>query len=121
MTRRTLLFIIVLVAMLTWGGIALYTRYVPPTTFMAYVAFFLLLTVALTGTLTPLAYGIGYRFLAARRYHVTVRQALRQGTLLSLAVVLNLILRVLQSWNVFMAIILLGVAVVIEILFLARK
>ena len=43
------------------------------------------------------------------------------GTLLSLCIVCNLILRAFHSWNVFMAIVIFGAAVVIEVLSLARK
>jgi hypothetical protein len=68
-----------------------------------------------------MAYLVSYRFLASRLARVTMRYSLRQGILLSLVVVLNLILRALHSWSIFMAIVILGAAIVIEILALARK
>lgn len=110
-----------IVAPIAWGGLLLFTHFVPPQTTMAFVVFFLLLSVAQTCTLTPIAYVIGTRLLASRRYHTTVRHALRQSALLSLVIVLNLILRALHSWNIFMAIVIFVAAVVVEVLSLARK
>jgi hypothetical protein len=45
----------------------------------------------------------------------------RQGILLSLCIVLNLILRALHSWNIITAIIIFVAAIVVEIVSLARK
>jgi len=121
MTNRTALSILMLLALLSWGGLLLFTRYVPPHTVLAFVAFFMLLSVALTSTFAPLAYFIGLRFLSSRLYRDTMRHALRQGALLSLCIVLNLILRALHSWNIFTALAILGAGVVIEVLSLGRK
>ena len=110
-----------IIALFAWAGLLLFTRFVPPDSFSAYVLFFGILSVALICTLTPVAYAINGRLLATRLYHATMRHALRQAILLSLAIVLNLILRALHSWNIFMAIVILGAAVIIEILSLARK
>src|SRR6266568_1243385 len=121
MTNRTALSILMLLALLAWGGLLLFTRYVPPHTVLAFVAFFMLLSVVLTSTFAPLAYFIGLRFLSSRLYRATMRHALRQGALLSLCVVLNLILRALHSWNIFTALTILGGGVVSEVLSLGRK
>ena len=118
--RRTL-YILTLLAPFVWGGLILFTRFIPPYTPLAYLAFFVILGVALTCTFSPLAYFIGLRFLSSRLYRTTVRHALRQGILLSLCIVLNLMLRSLHSWNVFTAIVIFVAAVIVEIVSLARK
>ncbi len=121
MTTRTALLMAGSMGLLAWAGLVIFTRDVAPQNIMAFVAFFLLLIVAITCTLTPLAYGMAARVLARYQYRASVRQALRQSILLSLAVTLNLLLRALHSWNLFMGITIFGAAVVVEILSLAKK
>ena len=50
-----------------------------------------------------------------------MRHALREGALVSLWIVFNLLLRALHSWNLFVAIVSLGIIIVIEVLSLGRK
>ncbi|HJT57909.1 MAG TPA: hypothetical protein VJ761_15510 [Ktedonobacteraceae bacterium] len=119
--KRTALYAMMVIAPLAWIGLLLFTRLVPPRTTMAFVTVFVLLYVALTSTIAPLAYIIGLRFLSSRLYRTTVRHSLRQGALLALWVVFNLALRALQSWSIFTAVVSLGIVVVIELLALARK
>lgn len=124
MTRiqnRTVLFLLLFMALLVWGGLITFTRFVPPDSVLAYTTFFVLLGVALTCTFTPIAYFIGLRFLSSRLYRATMRHALRQGALLSLCVVLNLLLRSLHSWNIFTAIVIFIAAIVVEVVSLGRK
>lgn len=121
MTNRSALYSLLVLAPLAWVGLLLFARLVPPQSLVDYVAFFVLLSVALTSTLSPIAYVIGLSFLSSRLYRATLRYALRQGALLSLWVVFNLILRALHSWSLFTAIVSLGIAVVIEVLSLGRK
>ncbi len=121
MTNRSSLYMLLLVAPFAWIGLLLFTRFVPPQTFSAFVAFFLVLSVALTSTFAPVAYVVGRYVFSLRLYRVTIRHAIRQGALLALVIVLNLILRALDSWNIFTALLICVVAVVIEFLSLARK
>src|SRR5216683_3633061 len=122
MTNRTALYVLTLLALLAWGGLLLFTRFVSPQAVLAYVTFFVLLSVALTCTFSLLAYFIGLRFISARLlYRATMRHALRQGALLALWIVFNLLLRVLHSWSIFTAIVSLGIVLVIEVLSLGRK
>ena len=121
MTNRTRLYSLIVLALLAWGGLLLFTRLVSPQPLIAFVTFFVLLDVALTSTLSPLVYVIGLGFLSSRLYRATLGHALRQGALLSLWIVFNLILRALHSWSIFTAIVSLGIAVVIEVLSLGRK
>ncbi len=109
-----------LLALLAWAGLLLFTRFVSPSTLSAFVAFFLLLDVALTCTITPLAYMLG-RFVLSPRYRTSKVVALRQGALFALVIVLNLILSAFNSWSIFACVAVLGAAVVIEVLALARK
>ncbi len=78
-SRRAALYTLVIIAPLAWIGLLLFTRFVPPRTTTAFVTVFVLLYVALTSTLAPLAYVISLRFLSSRLYRATVRHALRQG------------------------------------------
>jgi hypothetical protein len=50
-----------------------------------------------------------------------MRHALRQGLLLALVIIFNLMLRVWHSWNILAALIIFVAAVIIEVLSLARK
>src|SRR5437879_6810637 len=81
-------------ASLTWGGLILFTGYVPPQSGLAVFIFFLLLTLALLCTLIPLIYLLT-RPLATRFYKLDLRLAFRQGSLLSIWILFNLILRLL--------------------------
>ena len=121
MKNRTALYILMGLAPLAWGALLLFTHLVPPQTILAYATFFVLLSVALTSTLSPLAYFISLRFISSRLYRATVRHALRQGALLSLWIVLNLLLRALHSWSIFVAVVSFGIILVIEVLSLGRK
>ncbi len=121
LTNRTALYMLILLAPFVWGGLLLFTRFIPPHNTLAFIAFFILLAAALTSVFSPLAYFIGLRFLSSRLYRATVRHALRQGALLSLCIILNLILLSLHSWNIFTAIVIFVATVVIEVVSLARK
>jgi hypothetical protein len=121
LTNRSALRFLIVLAPLAWAGLAIYAYFVPPHGLLSFVAFFLLLDVALTSTFAPIAYAIGLRFISSRLYRATVRHALRQGALLALVIVLNLILRALHSWSIITAIIILAAAIVIEVVSLARK
>ncbi|TMB88454.1 MAG: hypothetical protein E6J44_04055 [Chloroflexi bacterium] len=121
MTNRTALYMLILLAPFVWGGLLLFTRFIPPHNTLAFIAFFILLGAALTSVFSPLAYFIGLRFLSSRLYRATVRHSLRQGALLSLCIILNLILLSLHSWNIFTAIVIFVATVLIEVVSLARK
>ena len=121
LTNRATIYILLALAPIFWGALLLYTRFIPPHTLLAYFTLFILLGLAITSTFTPIAYFISLRFLSSRLARATVRHALRQGILLSLCIVLNLILLALHSWNIFAAIIIFAAAIVIEIVSLAKK
>ncbi len=121
MTNRTSLNILMLLAPLAWAALLLFTHFVPPQAVLAYIAFFVLLGIALISTLSPLAYFISLRFISSRLHRATVRHALREGTLVSLWAVFNLLLRALHSWSLFVAIVSLGIVIVVEVLSLGRK
>lgn len=120
-SNRTSLYTLVIIAPLSWFGLLAFTRFVPPDSGLAFIVFCLILSVALTSTFAPLAYVIGYRVLRLRLYRATIRHAIRQGALLALVIVLNLILRALHSWNIFTAVVIVLAALVVEVLSLAKK
>ena len=121
MSNRSALLILSGIALLAWGGLRLFVRLVPPHSFLAFIVFYLILSLAGTSTFALIAYVIGVRLLSLRLYKVTLRHAIRQGALLSLVLIFNLILLALHSWNIFTSIIILVAAVVVEVLSLARK
>ncbi|GHO75401.1 hypothetical protein KSD_31720 [Ktedonobacter sp. SOSP1-85] len=120
-TRRSILLILLLTAPVAWGLLLLYARFVPPHTFLAFTCFFALLALALTSTLTPVAYALGSRLFPLHIYQATLRHAARQAILLTLIVLFNLILSALHSWNIYTSLAILAAVVVFEILALARK
>jgi hypothetical protein len=118
MSNRSSLSTLLLIALVSWGGLLVFTRVVSPSTFPALIAFFLILTVALTSTVAPIAYMISQLFSSTQ---ATVRSAIRRGGLFALIVVLNLMLRALSSWNVSTAILIVLAVIVIEVIALAHK
>ncbi len=120
-TRRGALYSMAAIAPLAWGGLLAFTYFEKPDSVMKFVVVFVLLFVALACTFTPLAYLISLRFISSRLYRATLRHALRQGILLALWIVFNLMLRAMHSWSIFTAIVSLGIVAVIELLSLARK
>lgn len=109
------------IALLTWGALLAFTYVEPPNSVTKFVVVFALLFVALACTFTPLAYLVSLRFISSRLYRATLRHSLRQGILLALWIVFNLMLRAMHSWSIFTAIVSLGIVAVIELLSLARK
>nr|BBH94175.1 hypothetical protein KTA_23740 [Thermogemmatispora argillosa] len=120
-SNRAALFLLGGLALPVWLAFLLFTYFVPPRGLLAFVAFFVLLLGALICTLAPLAYLFGLLFISSRLYRATIRHALRQGSLMSLCIVLNLILRALHSWSVLAALVIGAAAVLVEVLSLAKK
>jgi hypothetical protein len=120
-TNRTTLNTLIVLAPISWVALALFVNLVPPRSVLIFVVFFILLDVALTSTFSPIAYVISLRFLASRLYRANARHAIRQGALLALCIVLNLMLLALHSWNMLTAILIFAVAIIIEVVSLARK
>jgi hypothetical protein len=121
MSNRSSLLTLLGIAPVAWGGLLLFTRFVAPESLPARVAFFLMLSVALISIFAPIAYFIGHYLFSSRRYHASMRHAMRQGALLALVVDFNLLLLILRSWNIFTSIIIFAAAVIVELLSLARK
>lgn len=121
MPTRSSVYRLLLISLLAWSGLLLFTYFVKPQSLLALVIFFLIASVALTSTFSIITYGIGRYMLPSHVYHVTIRRAIRQGALLSLAIVLNLILRILHSGSLFTGIMIVAAAVVVEVLILAKQ
>lgn len=121
-SARALFIALPIVALLAWGGLLLFTRYVPPQSTLAFIIFFTLSGVALFCTLAPLIHLVTRGILARRHVRPPViNHALREALLISIWIVFNLSLRVLHSWNFFTAIVSFGIIIVSEILALGRK
>lgn len=114
-SSRELLIIMLIVALLAWGSLLLFTRYIAPQSVPSFLAFFALLGVALLCTLTPLIY------LITRATRPRLGRATRQAGLISAWIIFNLLLRLLHSWSIFTAVVSFGIIVVIEFLALGRK
>lgn len=121
MRNRTFLFILCVIAPLAWGGLFLFTYLVTPTAVLPLLVFFVLLTVALLSIFFPLLYLLHARWLKRQRHRAILRQSFRQATLLTCMLLANLALRALHSWNLLTTLIILVIAIVLELLFLARK
>ncbi len=121
MSNRNVLYVLMALVPLSWGGLLAFTRSVPPHSLAAYLTFFVLLLMALTCSLSLIAYGLSRGMLASRLLHPSLRQALREGFLISAATVLNLVLRSLHSWNIFAGVVTVVVVVIIEIFSFTRK
>lgn len=117
---RTLLIIMILAALLAWGGLLLYTYFVAPVGVSAILVSLCLLSAGLFCTLTPLIYLVSYLILARRNTQPRLAQAARQAVLISAWIILNLFLRLLHSWSPFTAAISFGIIIVIEFLALGR-
>ncbi|HZR44042.1 MAG TPA: hypothetical protein VFB12_28265 [Ktedonobacteraceae bacterium] len=120
MRKRSSLLRPLIIALLAWAALLTFTYFMWPPTIWVFVAFFVMLAVALISTLSLLIYIIGRNVFSLPLYQ-TMRPAVRQSTLLSLVVIFNLLLRALNSWNIIMAIVIFIAAVILEILALARK
>ena len=120
LSARALLITMSIVMLLAWGGLLLFTRYVPPQSVPAIAAVFLLLSVALFCTFVPLTYLITRAIFAARSRRPRLSQAMREGGLIAAWLIFNLLLRILQSWSIFTALVSFGIIVVVEILVLGR-
>ncbi len=113
---------LVLVALGAWVTLGLFGTFVSPDSALARSAFLLLLFLALTATLTPLARLAGIRLVRTKWYHLHgVRHALRQGALIALAIVANLVLIALGAWFWADVILILLAVVLVEMIAFARK
>ena len=121
MSRRTLLIIMVLVALLAWGGLLLYTYFVAPVGVPAILVSFCLLGVGLLCAFIPLIYFISHLILTARNSRPRLAHASRQAALISAWIIFNLLLRLLHSWSIFTAVVSFGIIIVVEFLALGRK
>lgn len=116
LNRRNLLIIIVILALCTWGGLALFTYYIQPSSLPAILAVFVLLGIALCCTCTVLIYLISWSILVRRARHPGVLQALRESGLITVWLLFNLLLSALHSWSVFTTVVSFGIIIVIELL-----
>jgi hypothetical protein len=120
-SSRALLIGICIIALLAWGGLLLFTRFIAPQSVPSFLGFFALLSVALLCTLILLISLITRSLLIGRTTRLRLSQATRQAALISAWIIFNLLLRLLHSWSIFTAVVSFGIIVVIEFLALGRK
>lgn len=118
---RTLLIGMPMIALLAWGGLALFTHDVPPTSILAFCIVFILLGLALFCTLAPLIHLITRGLLARRIAQPTSSHAVREALLITIFLLFNLGLRVLHSWSLFTAVVSFAMIIVIELFALSGK
>lgn len=121
LNTRTLLIGTPVVAALSWAGLLIFTRYVPPASVLAFLAVFALLGLALFCTFVPLTYLVTRSLLAKRIARPTIRHALRQSLLFAIFIEFNLFLRVQHSWSLFTTSISFIIIVIVELLALSGK
>lgn len=121
MSTRSSISRLLLLAVVAWIGLLFFTYFVGPQSPSALVVFFLIASVTLTSTLSIIIYAISHYLLSSKLYRATIRRAIRQGAFLSLAIILNLILLVMHSGNLFTGIMIVGATLVMEVLILAKK
>ncbi len=122
MATRHATLALVIVALGAWLSLILFGKLVAPGGTLPSLIFLVLLFIALAASFTPLAQLLGTRFVRSKWYaQRSLRHALRQGTLIALAIVTNLVLRALGAWA-WADVILIALAVIlVELIALARK
>jgi hypothetical protein len=114
MSNRSAFLTLLLIALVAWIGLLIFTCFIPPDAFLAFSAFFLILAVAITSTIAPFAYLIAGLLFRRRRHKPSMRSAIRRGLFCSVIVVLNLMLRALNSWNLLTALLIILALLIIE-------
>lgn len=119
--RRMFLFVIAGSALLAWGGLLLFTYLVPPRGVPMIAGAFLLLTLALISTFTPLIYLLRLVLPQKSLVRSPLKEAMREAALFSLWAVFNLLLLVLRSWNILALLTSFGIIIVLELLLLGER
>jgi hypothetical protein len=118
MSRRAIILIAVVIAMLSWTGLVgliFYTRAPLP----ARIAFFVLLFIALTATFLPLAFYLNGRF-GGEKAASDPRRPLRQSVWAALFFVVCAWLQMIRALHWIVAALLLGVFILLETFFITR-
>lgn len=118
MSRRAIILVDVVTAVLSWAGLAwliFFTRAPLP----ARVAFFGLLFVALTATFVPFAFYLNGRFAGAKAAS-DPRRPLRQSAWAALFFVVCAWLQMIRALHWIVAALLLGVFTLLETFFITR-
>lgn len=122
MATRHPIVALTLLALAAWIGLLLFGRFVRPAGLLAPALFLLLLFIALAASFTPIAQLVGTRLVRSKWYYQhRWRHALRQGTLITLAIITNLALLALGAWFWADVLLIVIAAVLVELIALARK
>lgn len=118
MTRRTVILVAVMIAILSWAGLVglvFFTR----APLLARIAFFILLFTALTATFVPLAFYINDRF--AKPGNVSdLRRPVRQSAWGALFFVVCAWLQMIRALHWIVVALLAGVFILLETFFLTH-
>lgn len=122
MATRHPILALALLALAAWLSLLLFGKFVRPAGVLAPALFLLLLFIALTASLTPVAQLVVVTLVRSKWYYQHRWQhALRQGALVALAIVANLVLLALGAWFWADVLLIVVVVVLIELISLARK
>ena len=122
MARRHPILFMMGVALVAWIGLGLFGKFVAPEGALARILFLLFVFITLTVTFSPIAQLVGRQFVRSKWYAQHAwRHALRQGALVALAIVANLVLKALDAWFWADIILIVFVVVLVELIALAPK
>ncbi|MCR4407780.1 MAG: hypothetical protein NUW24_12810 [Anaerolineae bacterium] len=118
MTRRTVILVAVVIAILSWAGLAglvFFTR----APLLARIAFFVLLFTALTATLVPLVFYVNNRFVKSGTVS-DPRRSIRQSAWVALFFVVCAWLQMIRALHWIVVALLAGVFILLETFFLTH-
>ncbi len=118
MSRRGVILVAVVIAVLSWAGLAWLIFYTRAPLF-ARVAFFVLLFTALAATFLPLVFYLNDRFAGAETV-ADPRRPLRQSVWAALFFVVCAWLQMIRALHWIVAALLLGVFILLETFFISR-
>lgn len=118
MTRRTIILVAVVIAILGWAGLAglvFFTR----APLLVRIAFFILLFIALMATLVPLTFYINNRFVKSGAAY-DLRRPIRQSAWVALFFVVCVWLQMIRALHWIVVALLAGVFILLETFFLTH-
>ena len=121
MSVQRILLAVILLAALAWIGLGVFTYIYAPET-LTCIIFLGLLWPAAFATLTPLAYYLQRRLSRPGNERGKLGDAMREAGLLAVLLVIGAGLRMIESLNWMVMLIMLGVVILVEVrMFIRRK
>jgi drug/metabolite transporter (DMT)-like permease len=113
--------LLTVLAMFAWSALAYLVFNGNPDEFLAHLAFYLLLFLALMSTVSVGAYALSFRLFQEKFYQGNVAHSLQQGVLLASLATFALLLQEKRSFTPLAGIILIAAYFLLEILLLRRS